>query len=747
MGALLPALPDLVFRVSADGRVLDGHRAESSLIAAFEAEVERCARRVVESSAPQTLWFRLASEGRVRDYEARLVPFRSIALAVVRDVTDQLRTEEELQLFLGTTLTLAEAKDFEAAMKQVLRLVCEATGWVVGQSWTTDEVGTTLVSGASWVVSPVYEAFQASVRGRLLARGEELAGRAWARGQAMWIAEIAGERDVECRDWADAAKTASLSSAVAVPVLADDEVVAVLEFFAAEPRDVDERLLNIVSAVAEQLGTAVKRRRGEERLHLLDSAVGQASEAIVIASTTAGVGGPRIVYVSPPFSRLTGWTQDEALGRGLDMLTGPETNLDKITMLRARLANGEEVVNESVNYRKDGSTVQVEWRAAPVREADGSVTRFIALLHDITQRKHDEAARRRLQESLEAAARQWRLTFDAIDAAILLIDGEGKVLRLNRAARDLSGQDYSDWLGCRLSDVATREPWRSAAELVNASLEQRTPLSIQTRSTGSQAWTVETTWVGNGVEASLILVIHDVTKLVELQQSLRRSQTMSALGAVVAGVAHEVRNPLQAISATLDAFEARFGGGQSWEGHLRVLRGEVARLTELMHELLEYGKPVAPQLFRGSIADVFRDTASACAANAARAQVTLDIDEPRSLPPIMMDRGRLLQVFQNIVENALQHSRPGLTVRLDAVPVEMDGKRWLECTVVDDGLGFDPDDLGHVFEPFFTRRRGGTGLGLSIVERIVDAHGGQVRVGNRAAGGGLVAVRLPIGED
>jgi len=77
----------------------------------------------------------------------------------------------------------------------------------------------------------------------------------------------------------------------------------------------------------------------------------------------------------------------------------------------------------------------------------------------------------------------------------------------------------------------------------------------------------------------------------------------------------------------------------------------------------------------------------------------------------------------------------------------MDGKRWLECTVVDDGLGFDPDDLGHVFEPFFTRRRGGTGLGLSIVERIVDAHGGQVRVGNRAAGGGLVAVRLPIGED
>jgi len=93
--------------------------------------------------------------------------------------------------------------------------------------------------------------------------------------------------------------------------------------------------------------------------------------------------------------------------------------------------------------------------------------------------------------------------------------------------------------------------------------------------------------------------------------------------------------------------------------------------------------------------------------------------------------------------NALQHSPSGGCVVLRILCVHEGGRAFLDCAVLDSGAGFAAEDVEHVFEPFFTRRRGGTGLGLSIVQRIVEAHGGRVSVANRPEGGGAVTVRLP----
>jgi len=97
----------------------------------------------------------------------------------------------------------------------------------------------------------------------------------------------------------------------------------------------------------------------------------------------------------------------------------------------------------------------------------------------------------------------------------------------------------------------------------------------------------------------------------------------------------------------------------------------------------------------------------------------------------------------NLIENALQHSPAGGTVRLTAALVRSEGRIWVECVVEDSGPGIRAEDLPHVFEPFFTRRRGGTGLGLSIVERIVADHGGTLAAQNRPEGGARLTVRLP----
>jgi len=102
---------------------------------------------------------------------------------------------------------------------------------------------------------------------------------------------------------------------------------------------------------------------------------------------------------------------------------------------------------------------------------------------------------------------------------------------------------------------------------------------------------------------------------------------------------------------------------------------------------------------------------------------------------VSMDRGRLVQVFQNLVQNAIEHSPPGTQVAIDACEVRESGRPWIECSVRDSGPGFRKEDLPRIFEPFYTRRRGGTGLGLSIVQRIADEHSGRIRVGNQPEGG------------
>ena len=231
-----------------------------------------------------------------------------------------------------------------------------------------------------------------------------------------------------------------------------------------------------------------------------------------------------------------------------------------------------------------------------------------------------------------------------------------------------------------------------------------------------------------------------------LQTSLRRSETMSAIGALTAGVAHEVRNPLFGISSTLDAFSARFGADPQHQRYIDVLRGEVDRLSSLMRALLDYGKPAASEPQRVSLKEVVSQALRASAALAKSKQVTLVGKNFDTEIIVRANPERLRQVFQNLLENAIQHSAPGQKVSARIEMVEQDSRLWASCTVADQGPGFPADDLPHVFEPFFTKRRDGTGLGLSIVQKIVEEHAGSVIAANRPEGGAAMSVRLPLVE-
>jgi PAS domain S-box-containing protein len=749
-------IPDIVLRVRHDGTLvedpeLSSHaqaKATPQMLATIARQSAMYVARAIKTRSLKSAMCRVAVSGRVCDFETRIVPYGAHeALIIARDISDQTRTEEELQLFLGITLTTSDAVDLRSSLEVVMRLVCESTGWVVGQAWVPRSGGV-LHCTAAWLAhpSPALRAFRAASENLTFdARAGHacLPGSVFARARATWMRDVT--LDPSYRRGA-VARDAGLMTGFAVPVMADTEVVAVLEFYAFEPRDEDERLLTTVSAVAEQLGALMKRKRAEEAFRLLETAIQQMSESIVI--TSAVPEAPIIEFVSPAFSRMTGYVPDEVVGMTLDVLSGAGTDRALVASVRRSLLDGAIVEMETVNYRKDGSEVPIEWRVAPVRDNHGRVSHFVAIQRDITQRKLAEKARMDLQRALETAASQWRMTFDAIESPIMLVDREGRLLRMNRAAQALSGHEFKTHLTRTLDTIGDGEPWRKGAQVALATLRTRGPVSSQVKDeTHGKTWDFSATLLEEADDDKVILVVRDITRLVDLQESLRRSETMSVMGALVAGVAHEVRNPLHAITVTLDAFEARFQIAEEHKRHINVLRGEVKRLSALMHDLLEYGKPTAPEFTEGSMREVVLQAMTMCTAHATDLGVRLVCNVPGELPNLKIDKPRLVQVFQNLLENAIQHSKDGGAVTVTAGEVRYDDERWIECAVADEGPGFRDADLPQVFKPFFTRRRGGTGLGLSIVLRIVDEHGGTAWAANRPhqeGGGGVVTVRLPI---
>lgn len=347
---------------------------------------------------------------------------------------------------------------------------------------------------------------------------------------------------------------------------------------------------------------------------------------------------------------------------------------------------------------------------------------------------------------LAESATEWRRTFDAVVTPILITDRDGRIRRFNHAALELAAVSDVELMAMRVEDLGAGEPWSTAAQLVSSLPAHDSLATGETRDGQGRTWDISITHFATPAEGAdrFILVFWEITGIVELQESLRRSETLSAMGALVAGVAHEVRNPLFGMSATLDAYEEELSRPE-YEMFQRTMRREVRRLTDLMQELLEYGKPSVLSLERGSVPEVIDEAIESRLAAARAAEVEIQNLVEEEDATLFIDRSRLRQVFENLIDNAVQHSRAGSRVRIRSRPVERAGRRWVELLVEDEGRGF-PKDVDRVFEPFFTGREGGTGLGLSIVQRIIEEHSGKVSARNQPGGGAVVTILLPVAD-
>lgn len=349
--------------------------------------------------------------------------------------------------------------------------------------------------------------------------------------------------------------------------------------------------------------------------------------------------------------------------------------------------------------------------------------------------------RRNLLDQIARKGAEWLLTVDSISLPILLIDANGCVVRLNRTADELAGLGYGEVVGRSLTSLGDGEPWKTLCDLATAVSESGMPCTAQIAA-GERNWDASANPLASaaGEDDRVVIVMRDTTELLRLQESVRRGEQLAALGELVAGVAHEVKNPLFGMSLTLDLLDQQIGDRPESAELTGALRKWIARLQSLTENLLAFGRTWTTDLVPGELRAVLAQAITTVEPRATDARVTIDADLEQATRPVLMDASRLVLVFENLLTNAVQHSRSGdhidLAVRADGDVVEI--------AVCDGGPGFRADELSRVFQPFFTRRRGGTGLGLSIVQRIVDEHGGTVAATNREEGGAALIVRLPV---
>jgi PAS domain S-box-containing protein len=489
---------------------------------------------------------------------------------------------------------------------------------------------------------------------------------------------------------------------------------------------------SLADAVRERNARAeveTRLRANEERLRLAVEAARMGTWEWDVASGRVTWGGELESMVGLPPGGFAGTL--EAFQHTVDPEDRPAVDEAIAAVLHDPAAEYD------VQYRVRGSGPErwLESKGRVYRDSEGRPILMRGATMDVTARKRSDEAVRRSEAELRAL-------FASMEDVILVLDRDGRYLRIAPTSPSLLYRPREELLGRRLHDVFPAEQADFFLGQIQRCLERRQTLHFEYTLPIGGAATRFTATVSPLLEDSVVWVARDVTVQTRLQAELRRGERLAAMGSLVAAVAHEVRTPLFSLSATLDTLEARLGTPDQQQELRELLRSQVQRLASLMQDLLEYGRPPALKLSADGLPGVVDRAVESCRQQALEAGVSVSVDVPDRLPAVLADASRLQQVFENLVANALQHSPRGTTVTVSAAAVP-GPPGSVACRVQDQGAGVAGEDLERVFEPFFSRRKGGTGMGLAIAQRLVEAHGGSLTAENHPQGGAVFTVVLP----
>ena len=340
--------------------------------------------------------------------------------------------------------------------------------------------------------------------------------------------------------------------------------------------------------------------------------------------------------------------------------------------------------------------------------------------------------------------------FNTIQEGIIVTDAEGRIRYLNAAAGQFLGIDperaIREPLSHHLREVdwqkiwsADKDEWRKVfTHELEVFYPQQRFLNF---------YIVPVADEENSVVTGMAIILRDVTESRQRSESAIESEKLSAITLLAAGIAHEIGNPLNSLNIHLQLMERELKklpapqAGRLRE-NLRVARDEIVRLDQIVNQFLSAIRPTRPELQPATVNEVVTDTLALMEHEISDRDILVERELAEGLPRILLDRAQLKQAFYNVIKNALQAMRSGGILRIRTETDESN----VTVSFIDSGIGIAPEQIGRLFEPYFSTKEKGTGLGLMIVQRIVRQHGGTIEVESDKGRGTTFRIKLPIHE-
>ena len=325
--------------------------------------------------------------------------------------------------------------------------------------------------------------------------------------------------------------------------------------------------------------------------------------------------------------------------------------------------------------------------------------------------------------------------FHALREGILVLNADGRVLFANRAVCRMLGLDEKKTAGRLLSKLVRNldgqefvragraGDWTLASREIEISYPEHRFLSVYLAPLSEAS--------SDGV----VMILRDTTRERDHAAEMVESERLNAVLMLAAGVAHEIGNPLNALSIHMQLMDRKLRKLPDDEAAplkqlVDVARGEIDRLDRILSQFIKAVRPTLPQFARESLPALARETLESLSAEIHDRNIRLEFDEPEDLPTAWVDAGQVRQAFFNVMHNAIQAMGDGGVLRVSFASAD----RLVGIAIEDTGPGISANRMGDLFEPFQTTKANGNGMGLMIVQRILRDHGGTIMVDTQPGG-------------
>jgi PAS domain S-box-containing protein len=486
----------------------------------------------------------------------------------------------------------------------------------------------------------------------------------------------------------------------------------------------------------------------------------QAPDAVLIATADPNPPGPTIVYVNSAFTRLTGYSPEEVLGRTPHLLEGANTQRSLQDELQAMI-QGEIISSwRALHYRKGGEEFLMEASLSPLRDPSGRITHVMAILRDVTDVWRVEDALRRNERLLQRIS-------DTLPAVLFIYDLEAGQLRyVSRESLAITGYLSDEWTSgtMALEEMLHPEDLPRVREemtrLQKADDESMVEAECRVRHrTGDWKWLLLRAAVfdrfPDGSAQQLLGVVLDVTESRRLSEQLIRSSKMESLGRLAGGVAHDFNNLLTVIQSYAEMAQSALPSEHPAYQHVEQILKASEQASNLTNQMLAFARRriISPQVF--PLNDLVRETETFLQRLLPENIHLKTVLQP-DLWHVYADPTQMEQVILNLAINARDAMPGGGMLTIETANVTLDDAyvahhaeaqagEYVLLAISDTGIGMDEHTLARVFEPFFTTKEvgKGTGLGLSTCYGIVKQAGGNIWVYSEPGKGTTFKVYLP----